>query len=295
MSHPQSNQSNQLLCGDKILDLSRPQVMGILNVTPNSYCQVGRVASVAEAGAHAEQMVAEGAAIIDVGGEPTNPGVHPVISLQEELDRVIPVVAALTRRINVPISVDTSKAEVMKQAIAHGASFINDVRGLRDPAALRVAAAANVPVCLMHMTFPDGNVKQNSADAAEDIVITVKNFLRSRLEACIAAGMAQDKIILDPGIGGGSFGKSMQQNLQLLARLGELQELGVPLLVGISRKSFLGELLNLPVEERLSGSLAAAAIAVKNGAKIIRAHDVKATVEAVRVAWAVMMASRLGA
>lgn len=234
----------------------------------------------------AESMVSDGAAMIDIGAEPTNPGVHPVISLQEELDQVIPFIEALAARIAVPISVDTSKPEVMREAVLAGAGFINDVRALQYPGALEIAAQAQVPVCLMHMAFSHGKPLDVSHTDA-DIVTTVANFLRARIEACVAAGIARDSIVIDPGIGGGSFGKDLPQNLNLLARLPELKTLNAPLLVGISRKSFIGELLNLPVEERLYGSLAAAVMAVNNGAAIIRAHDVRATVEAVKVAAAI--------
>lgn len=277
----------RLDCGGKLLDLSQPRVMGILNITPDSYCAIGRYTSVDAAVTYAQQMVAEGAAIIDVGGEPTNPGVNPVISLQQELDRVIPVIEALADNIDVPISVDTSKPQVMQEAIAHGARFINDVRGLSNPGALRVVAEANVAVCLMHMAFPLGN-PDPAWHAGDDVAVTVKEFLQARIDACIAAGIARERIVIDPGIGGGSFGKNVAQNLQLLANLNILKTCHVPILVGVSRKMFIGELLDLPVEQRLSGSLAATVMAVNQGANIIRAHDVKATVEAVKVAAAII-------
>lgn len=259
--------------------------MGILNITPNSFSTVGRFLSRDQALRHAESMVAEGAAIIDVGGEPTNPGVHPVVSLQEELDRVIPVIESLADAIAIPLSVDTSKPEVMRAAIAAGAGCINDVRALQDPAALQVVAEADIPVCLMHMAFPQGNSAGAPwLDAGEDIVSHVQHFLHARIAACLGAGIARDHILIDPGIGGGSFGKNAAQNMQLLSRLEPFVALGFPVLVGVSRKSFIGALLDLAVEERLSASLAAAAIAVWQGASLIRAHDVKATVQAVKMA-----------
>lgn len=302
-----------LNCRGKYLDLSHPQIMGILNITPNSFCPVGRFLSVEHALAYAEQMVAEGAAIIDVGGEPTNPGVHPIVSLQEELGRVIPVVEILARTLPVPISVDTSKPEVMREAIVHGAGFINDVRALQHPGALKVVAETQVAVCLMHMGaletetgeslpqqippppkegastpfFKGGNSCKGGGNNSL-IVSAVKNFLQVRIDVCLAAGIQREQIVLDPGIGGGHFGKNLAQNLQLLAHLDKFQTFQLPLLVGVSRKSFIGELLNLPVEERLYGSLAAAVMAVVRGATIIRTHDVKATVEAVKIADAIL-------
>lgn len=272
-----------LNCNGKYLDLSHPQVMGILNITPNSFSHVGRFLSVKEALKHAEQMVAEGAAIIDLGGEPTNPGVHPIVSLQEELDRVIPVIENLALNISIPISVDTSKPEVMHEAIKHGASFINDVRALQNPDALKVVAETQVPVCLMHMAFPDGNATSMTGD----VVSTIKNFLQARIDACLKAGIAREKIVIDPGIGGGNFGKNMTQNLNLLAHLNEFKAFNLPLLVGVSRKLFIGELLDLPQEKRLYGSLGATVMAINNGANIIRAHDIRATVEAIKVAIAI--------
>lgn len=269
--------------------------MGILNITPNSFSTIGRFVSIKEALAHAEQMVIDGAAIIDVGGEPTNPGVHPVVSLQEELDRVIPVVDVLARHLPIPISVDTSKPEVMREAISHGASFINDVRALQNPGALEVIAETQVPVCLMHMAFPEGSVANNTSleTTNPDIVFTIKNFLQARIDACLNAGIAREKIVIDPGIGSGSFGKNAAQNLQLLAQLDTFKTFHLPILVGVSRKAFIGELLNLPVEERLHGSLAAAVMAVSKGASIIRAHDVKATVEAIKITTAILAKCRV--
>jgi dihydropteroate synthase len=276
-------------CRGKKLDLSCPQVMGILNITPNSFSTVGRFLSRDDALKHADNMVQFGAAIIDIGGEPTNPGVHPVVSLQEELDRVLPIVEALAHNIPVPISIDTSKPEVMREAMALGAGFINDVRALQDPDTLKIIAETGTPVCLMHMAFPAGksSAQANWLSTDEDVVQHIKHYLSSRVDACMAAGIFRDKIVIDPGIGGGNFGKNLEQNLQILARLDEFKTLELPILVGVSRKLFIGELLNIPVEERLSGSLAAAVMSVVNGASIIRAHDVKETVQAVKMAVAI--------
>jgi len=278
----------QINCLGKILDLSQPQVMGILNLSPFSFAAVGRHVNLDDALRYAEQMTAEGAAIIDVGGEPSNPGVHPIISLQQELDRVIPVVEALAKRIAIPLSIDTSKAAVMREAISQGAGFINDVRALREPEALTVVAETQVPVCLMHMSFPDGCPPAALANQPDDTLLQeVSHFLASRVDACRKAGIRRDKILLDPGIGGGSFGKNLTGNLTLLSNLTDFASLGFPLLIGVSRKAFIGELLQVPVEDRLYGSLAAATVAVLNGANLIRAHDVKATVHAVKIAAAI--------
>lgn len=263
--------------------------MGILNTAPNSFSSVGRFLNVDDAVNHAKHMVAEGAAIIDIGGEPTNPGVHPVVSLSEELERVIPVLKVLRQEISVPISVDTSKPEVMEQALAHGANFINDVRALQNSNAMKIVAKAKVPVCLMHMFFPWGKPSGFSEGTLVDCSVeTIIKFLETRIEICLNAGIAQKNIFVDPGIGGGNFGKSLTQNLEILKRLEEFKVLGVPILIGVSRKTFIGELLNLPVEERLYGSLAAAVFAVSKGASIIRTHDVRATVDAIKLANAIM-------
>lgn len=275
-----------LNCAGKFLDLSQPQVMGILNLSPNSYCATGRHPTIEAALRHAQQLQAEGAAIIDVGAEPTNPGVNPTISLQQELDALIPVIELLTKELSILLSVDTSKPEVMREAIKQGVGFINDVRALQDPATLKIVADAKVAVCLMHMAYPHGK-PSNAQSIQEDIIIVIKDFLQTRIEACQAAGIDAKQIVIDPGIGHGNFGKNLAQNLRLINRLHEFNSLGKPILIGISRKTFIGELLNLPVAERLAGSLAATAIAISRGASIIRTHDVKETLEAVRMAEAI--------
>ena len=265
-----------------------PQLMGILNITPDSFAAVGRYLDPEQALQHAHKMVAEGADIIDVGAEATNPQLNPCISTQEELDRLLPVLERLTRELSIPISVDTSKPEVMIEAVKLGVSLINDVRALRMENALVTAAKLNVSVCLMHMRYPYGkSAAVNQTPTEQDIISEVKTFLQERIAACLTAGILADKIIVDPGIGHGNFGKNLSENLILLKRLSELRELGFPILIGVSRKTFIGELLNLPVAERLSGSLAAAVIAILNGASIIRVHDVKETAEAMRVVAAI--------
>lgn len=269
---------------------SYPAVMGIINVSPDSFSEIGRIEDCTTLLSYAEQMVKEGVSIIDVGGEPTNPSLHPCVSLQEELDRVIPVLEMLCREVPVPISIDTSKPEVMREAIKIGVRMINDVRALRREGALDVVAASpDVALCLMHMSFPDGKPDHIEHDQFQpDIVTAIKDFLKERIDACLNAGIDRSRIIIDPGLGFGNFGKMTQHNLELLNRLGEFKKFKLPILIGASRKTFIGDLLNAPVSERLAGSVAAAAIAVYNGASIIRAHDVKATVEAVRIADAIM-------
>ncbi|HLA75469.1 MAG TPA: dihydropteroate synthase [Gammaproteobacteria bacterium] len=260
--------------------------MGILNITPDSFSDGGHFLSPNAALTHARQMVAEGAAIIDVGGESTRPGAQAV-SVAQELDRVIPVIEALRRELPLPISIDTSKSEVMQAAVAAGAGMINDVRALRGEGALVMAAQLNreqsVPVCLMHMQGEPGNMQQNPH--YQDVVAEVKTFLAGRIKACVEAGIPHDRLLIDPGFG---FGKALVHNLRLLKQLNSLSELGVPMLVGLSRKRMIGELLNATtIEQRLYGSLALATLAAWQGAAIIRAHDVRATVEALKICAAV--------
>jgi dihydropteroate synthase len=270
-------------CAGKALDLSRPLVMGILNVTPDSFSDGGDFISPDAALERARQMVGEGADIIDVGGESTRPGAAPV-SLEQELDRVIPVIEAISRELPVPVSIDTSKAGVMSGAVSAGAGLINDVAALRGEGALEVAAKSGVPVCLMHMQ--GGPRTMQESPEYQDVVSDIRQFLGERIKACQAAGISRDRIVLDPGFG---FGKTLGHNLELLRRLEEFSDIGLPLLVGISRKSMIGALLgDVPVTERLYGSLAAAVLAVERGAGILRVHDVKPTVDAIRVAQAVM-------
>ncbi len=271
-------------CATKPLDLTHPQVMGILNVTPDSFSDGGRFIKADEAIAQALRMVEEGAAIIDIGGESTRPGAAEV-SLDDELARVIPVIEALAPELSVPISVDTSKAGVMRAAAAAGAGLINDVYALRREGALQAAAATGLPVCLMHMQGEPRGMQANPQ--YEDVVAEVKGFLAERLAACEAAGIAREQVLLDPGFG---FGKSLEHNLSLLKHLAELD--GAPLLVGISRKSMIGLILDgAPVDERLHGSVAAALLAAQAGARILRVHDVKPTADALRVWSAVVSAA----
>jgi dihydropteroate synthase len=272
-------------CSGKLLNLAYPQIMGILNVTPDSFSDGGRYNTLDAALFRAEQIISEGATIIDVGGESTRPGAKAV-TVQEELDRVIPVIEAL-RDCPIPISIDTSKFEVMQAAIAAGAGFINDVTALASDTALLFAAKIQVPICLMHCqgTPPTMQKKPHYVDVATDVCQSLLN----RAQACILAGIAKHRLILDPGIG---FGKALTHNLNLLKSLQQLVALEFPILVGSSRKAMLGELLNKPVSNRLAGSLALSVWAVMQGVKILRVHDVEATKDAVDVIMAINSFSR---
>lgn len=264
-------------CRGRALDLSRVAVMGVLNVTPDSFSDGGRFAARDAALVHARRMVAEGADIVDVGGESTRPGAQSV-SAQEELDRVLPVIERLARELPVPISIDTAKPEVMHAAVAAGAGFINDVSALRAEGALSTAAELNVPICLMHMRGEPRTMQDNPQ--YRDVIADIREFLAARIAACEAAGIPRARLIVDPGFG---FGKTLEHNLELLRGLRAFTALGVPLLAGLSRKSLIGKALGLPVERRLHASVALALMAVQNGAGIVRAHDVGPTVEAIRM------------
>lgn len=273
--------STRLPCGNRVLDLAHTHVMGILNVTPDSFSDGGRFAALDAALRHAESMVLAGATLVDVGGESTRPGA-PAVSQQEELDRVAPVVERISRELDVIISVDTSAPIVMAEVARLGAGLINDVRSLRRDGALQAAAATGLPVCLMHMLGEPGDM-QNSPHY-DDLVGEVSAFLVDRMQQCAAAGIAPDRIVLDPGFG---FAKTLQHNLSLFKHMDALLSLGRPLLVGVSRKSMIGQALNRPVAERLYGSLALAALAMTKGARILRVHDVAQTVDVVRMIAAV--------
>jgi dihydropteroate synthase len=264
-------------CAGKTLDLSQTVVMGVLNVTPDSFSDGGLYCSLADAVRRAEVMVIEGAALIDVGGESTRPGATPV-SVQEEMDRVLPVVERLARDLPVPISVDTSQPEVMREAARVGAGLINDVRALRLPGALEAAVSSGLPVCLMHLFGEPVTMQQEPFYT--DVVADVHAFLAERVRVCESFGILRDQILVDPGFG---FGKTLEHNLALLRRLHCFNDLAAGVLVGISRKSMIGALLGAPVGERLSGSLAAAAIAAWQGVNIIRTHDVRETAQALCV------------
>ena len=267
------------------LSLPNPAVMGILNVTPDSFSDGGRFAELDIARRHAERMASEGAAIIDIGGESTRPGADDVSEAQE-LDRVLPIIEAVSAAVDLPISIDTSKAAVMRQAVTAGAAMINDVLALQAPGALDAAVELGVPVCLMHMQGRPRSMQESPEYA--DVMAEVTEFLDDRVRKCVEAGVSRDQIVVDPGFG---FGKAHTHNVELLANLRQLRALGLPILVGLSRKSTLGELTGRDVNDRVASSLSAAVIAVMNGAQIVRSHDVKETVDALRIAGAVMEAT----
>lgn len=279
----------RLACRRAVLDLAEPAVMGVLNVTPDSFSEGGHPVDPATAVARGRRLAAEGAAIVDVGGESTRPGAAPV-PVAVEIDRVVPVIGRLAADLAVPISVDTSKPEVMRAAVAAGAQMINDVRALTVPGALEAAAEAGAAVCLMHMQGEPATMQDDPSYG--DVVAEVRDFLRARAAACVAAGIARERICIDPGIG---FGKRVEHNLALLARLDELAGLGFPVLLGVSRKSLIGIITGRPAGARLAGSIAFAALAVARGAAIVRAHDVAATLDAVKAAAALRRATPGGA
>ncbi|MDX5152438.1 MAG: dihydropteroate synthase [Acidiferrobacterales bacterium] len=264
-------------CGGRALDLSRTAIMGILNITPDSFSDGGVFMEPQKAVDHAMAMVEQGAAVIDIGGESTRPGAEAV-GLQQELDRVLPVLESLANNLDVPISVDTSKPEVMTAVRHAGAGLINDVYALRAEGALDAAAATGLPVCLMHMKGEPRTMQQHPE--YEDVVDEVAGFLEQRIQAAEAAGIQRKKIIVDPGFG---FGKTLEHNLALLRGLSAFKSFGLPVLAGLSRKSMIGMALDLPVEQRLNASIALALIAVSEGAAIVRVHDVRESVEAIRM------------
>jgi len=268
-------------CGKFQLNLNRPHVMGIVNVTPDSFSDGGKYTSTDLAVAHGLELIAEGADILDIGGESTRPGAEPV-SLDEELRRVIPVIEALHAVSTVPLSIDTYKPEVMRQAIAAGIDIVNDVRALQEEQAVQIVANSNVGVCLMHMQGMPQTMQ--IAPSYQDVVAEVKQFLIERMQVVMSAGIAQERIVLDPGFG---FGKTTAHNIVLIQHLGEIGELG-PLLVGLSRKAVLGKIAGGDEQQRLHAGLAASVISAMKGAKIVRVHDVKATVDALKVVTAVL-------
>jgi dihydropteroate synthase len=269
-------------CRERFIDLTRPVVMGILNVTPDSFSDGGRYADLAAALERAERIAAEGAAIIDIGGESTRPGALPV-EAHVELERVIPVIEAIAGKLDIAISIDTSKPAVMSAALAAGACIVNDIRALRAPGARLVAAQQRAGVCLMHMQGSPSTMQVRPHYT--DVTAEVCAFLQAEIEACLAAGLPADAIVIDPGVG---FGKTLEHSLTLLKELPRLSALGFPLLVGVSRKSLIGRIVGKDVQERLHGALGLAALAVRDGARIIRTHDVAATCDAVRCVSAVL-------
>lgn len=266
-----------LNANNKTLTLDRPHIMGILNVTPDSFSDGGKFNSLDNALAQAKKMIDAGVSIIDIGGESTRPGA-PEVSLQDELDRVIPAIKAIRAEFDVWISIDTSKAEVMRQAVAAGADLINDVRALQEPDALTVAAEVGVPICLMHMQGQPRTMQANPN--YEDVLQDVSNFLEERVTACEEVGIAREQLILDPGFG---FGKTIEHNYHLLAHLEKFHQLGFPILAGMSRKSMIFKLLNKKPADCMVASVTCATIAALKGAQIIRVHDVEDTLEAMKI------------
>lgn len=251
-----------------LIQQKMPMIMGILNLASGSFSKEGRCTSVDEAVCHAEKMIAEGADIIDIGAEPTNPQqTTDMIDSSAELSKLLPVIDAIKSRWNTPISVDTSDPEVMRTVVEHGAEMINDVRALTRPGALDTVASLNVAVCLMH---------QCGYGEEQDITQSVMTYLSQRIQAALDAGVKPEHIIIDPGLGGGSFGKKPYQNFELLHAIPQIATLGYPMLIGLSRKSFIGEALNAPEHERVHASLVLNCFAAKQGAAIIRTHDVRA-------------------
>lgn len=267
----------RLQCGRHVVDLGRPVVMGVLNVTPDSFSDGGRYHALGAAVARAEAMAGEGAAIVDVGGESTRPGAAPV-DAEEEIRRVVPVIERLAATLPIPVSVDTRKPAVMRRALAAGASMVNDVSALAAPGAIEAVAETRAAACLMHMQGEPGTMQD--APHYLDVVAEVRDFLAARAAACVKAGIARDRLVVDPGFG---FGKTLGHNLALLAGLPALAADGLPVLAGLSRKRMIGALTGRGEGDRLAGSLAAAIVAAQAGARIIRAHDVRETVDALAV------------
>jgi dihydropteroate synthase len=275
-----------LRCAGRVLPLDTPAVMGVLNLTPDSFSDGGRFLKPDAALAQAEWLAREGASILDIGGESTRPGAEPV-ETEEQLRRVLPALERIAARVPVLLSVDTSNPQVMRRAAAAGAHMINDVRALRAPGAVEAVAEGQLAVCLVHMRGEPADMQRQPHYA--QLIEEVRDFLAARVAACVAAGIARERLCIDPGFG---FGKSVAHNCELLARLGEFEALGLPIAVGLSRKSLVGALTGRALTERLAGSVALATVAVLHGARIVRAHDVAATVDAVRVAEAFREVSR---
>ena len=268
-------------CGQYKLDLTQPKVMGIVNITPDSFSDGGRYISTNKAVEHALKLVEEGANILDIGGESTRPGATPV-GLDEELSRVLPVIKALLEVVKIPLSIDTYKPQVMQAAIAAGVSIVNDIKALQEPGALELVSKSGVGVCLMHMQGTPQTMQ--IAPQYNEVVADVKAFLIMRLQASIVAGIEKNRILIDPGFG---FGKRTEHNITLLQNLANIADIGQPLLVGLSRKSVLGQVLGDNQADRVSASIATSVIAVINGANVLRVHDVKATVDALKVVMAI--------
>ncbi len=278
---------NNLNCAGKLLDLSAFQVMGILNVTPDSFSDGGQFNHIDKALLHAEKMLKNGATIIDVGGESTRPGAKSV-PLQEELDRVIPIIEKINQQLDVVISIDTSKPQVMLEAKNAGAGLINDVTALQEDGAMHMASQLDLPICLMHMKGTPRSMQQSPI--YKNVVDDVLDFFKQRVDLCVKKGIERNQLIIDPGFG---FGKTVEHNLQLLDGLTHFKTLGLPILIGLSRKSLLQQITQQSVENRLAGSLSLAVIASLNGGTIFRVHDVRETVDALNVVQALTAYSKM--
>ena len=257
----------------------RPTIMGIINTGQDSFCSKNRSSDIDQALSYATQMIADGAVILDIGGEPTNPKVNGKPSDAEELERVVPVIQAIRQQSSIPISIDTSSPLVMEAAVEAGATIINDVRALRVPGALEMASELNLPVCLMHMA----NAFNNPGDSLPCDVKSIVDFLNSRINECLNAGIKSENIVIDPGFGGGAFGKTPRQDLAIVRHLSSFCDLGYPVLLGVSRKSCIGQVLNVDVDQRIYGSIALSLLGLQNGASIIRTHDVLETAQAIKI------------
>lgn len=266
---------------DRLLDLTEPQIMGILNFTPDSFSDSGKFFSLDRALVQVEKMLNDGASIIDIGGESTRPNAA-IVSLEEELERVVPLVEAVHQRFDCFISVDSSKAEVFRESAKVGADILNDIRALTEPNAQETAVELQLPVCLMHMQGSPQDMQQNPV--YDDVLEDVADFLNQRIYQCVSAGLAKELIILDPGFG---FGKTVQHNYQLLKHLNAFVKSGYPVLAGLSRKSMIGAVTGKPVDQRVAGSVAGALLSVQKGAHIVRVHDVAETADALKV-WKAM-------
>lgn len=275
--------SSVLTCKDKKLDLKKPNIMGILNATPDSFSDGGKYNTIDKALSHAINMVNAGATIIDVGGESTRPKYAKKISAQEQLDRVLPVIESIKSELNVIVSVDTSEAEVMEAAINSGAGIINDVRGLTQAGALEVAAKLDVPVVIMHSI----QQTENTCASSNCIIDRVMKYLMRRVEIATASGIRRENIIIDPGFGGGMFGKTPKENIHLLKEINRFHSLNLPLLAGASKKSFMGDLFMKPIEERSIISLGCSLMLLNAGVQIIRVHDVAPTMDMVKLSIAI--------
>lgn len=275
--------AQQLICGKQNISLETPTIMGIINLNPQSFSAKGRITEIDHLLNYAEEQVKAGAQILDLGAEPTNPFIEQNITEELEQAILLPAVEKIAKNIDCIISVDTSKPQIMREAIKLGANFINDVRALIEPGAIEIIAENQVACCLMHMVFPFGKNYPQPHGIGEDIIGDIVSFLKTRVDVCLKQGIKKESIVIDPGIGSGNFGKNTAQNLKILKEIPELKKIGYPVLIGVSRKAFIGEITAAPEAARLPASLAATVIALLNGANMIRTHDVAEIKQAVQL------------